>query len=240
MGATEQKVFRCEKEYADSAISFQINGRVTPWETLSPVPGFDPIEFVTRRGKPPREWPFWKQEHAKAGRAFPEVLSVSLTKPIFYASLNAVDLLIQIGLERRPESSTKRRPSLTTRDGTTLTDADRLVISALRKFHQGENDQPNFTILKQTKVAAMAGTSQESVSRTYKDHFSKLPICGGLSPQKCYEKLCEERLILGILDHIENPLRREEVTNIRDIERIKVKGKPDGGDDHIDDDTDDE
>lgn len=240
VGATEQKVFRCENEYADSAISFQINGRVTPWENLSPVPGFNPIEFVTRRGKPPREWPFWKQEHARAGRAFPEVLAVSLTKPIFYASLNAVDLLIQIGLERRPESSTKRRPSLTTRDGTTLTDKDRLVIGALRQHHKEEGGETDFTPLSQTTVARMARISQPSVNRMYRDHLCKLEVCRGLTPQKCYVHLCRRNLIMVVLEQIENPLRREELTNIQNIERIKKeKGKPDDDDDYVDDDTDD-
>lgn len=157
---------------------------------------------------------------------------------------NAVDLLIPIGLERRPESSTKRRPSLTTRDGTTLTDNDRLVIGALRQHHKGEGGETDFTPLSQTTVARMAGISQPAVNRMYKDHFCKLAVCSGLTPQKCYVHLCRQNLIMVVLEQIENPLRREELTNIRDIERIKKdKGKPDKDnpdDDDVNDDIDDE
>lgn len=89
LGATEQKVFHCATEFAESADSFRINGRVTPWENLSPIPGFDPIEFVARRGKPTREWPYWNQEHAKAGRAFPEVLAITRRLGVQASTLRA-------------------------------------------------------------------------------------------------------------------------------------------------------
>jgi hypothetical protein len=204
------------------------------------VPGFNPVEFVTRRGTHPREWPFWKQEHATAGRAFPEVLAVSLTKPIIYASINAVDLLIQIGLERRPESNTKRRPSLTTRDGTTLTDNDRLVIGALRQHHKREGGETDFTPLSQTTVARMAGVSQPAVNRMYKVHFCKLAVCSGLTPQKCYVHLCRQNLIMVVLEQIDNPLRREELTNIRNIDQFRAQGNASEDDDFDDEVTDDE
>lgn len=222
LGATEQNVFHCETEFAESASSFQINGRVTPWENLSPIPGFDPIEFVTRRGKPTQEWRYWNQEHAIAERAFPEVLAVSLTKPIFYASVNAVDLLIQIGLELRPKSNPKRRPGIITRDGTTLTDGDRSVLSALRQHHQSAGEGQESEPLKQREIAEMAGVDQVSVHRTLKAHLCRFPACGRLSAKKCYEKLCREGLIVGILDQIENPQRREELTNIQKIERFEA------------------
>lgn len=214
LGAREQKVFQSEVEFAESASSFGINGRVSPWEKLSPVPGFDPIELVTQTGKPDKGWAHWNQEHTKAGRTFPEVLAVSLTKPIFYASVNAVDLLIQIGLEQRPKSNTKRIPTRVTRGGTKLTGADLLVIAALRKHHQGA-DGPNFTPLIEDEIADLAGVSQSSASRTLKKHLGCLQTCRGLSGDKCYEKLCKEGIILAILDNIENPRTREEITNAR-------------------------
>lgn len=212
LSSREQKVFRSEIEFAESASSFRHNGRVTPWENLSPVRGFDPIELVTQTEPSNKGWPYWKQEHDNAGRTFPEVLAVSLTKQIFYASLNAVDLLLQSGLEQRPKSGGRRR-GRTTRDGTKLTGAQMQVLGALRDHHQKKNGDVDFTPLHEMVIAKLAGVSQGTVSRTFRDHLSRLPICHGLSPGDCYDKLCEDRLILGILDQIENPRRREELTS---------------------------
>lgn len=221
LGAREQKVFHSEVEFAESASSFRINGRVTPWEKLSPIPGFDPIELITQTGKPEQGWPHWSREHAKAGRTFPEVLAVSLTKPIFYASVNAVDLLIQSGIEQRPKSDTKRLPGRVTRDGTKLSGADVLVLAALRKHHQGENGELDFTVLKEGEIAKLAGVSQGSVSRLFRDHLCPLPTCHGLSGDECYEKLCNNRMILDILDQLENPRRREELTSA-ELDRLSA------------------
>lgn len=212
LGGREQKVFLSETEYAESASSFRINGRVSPWEKLSPVPAFDPIELVTHTGPPDKGWSYWNQEHDKAGRAFPEVLAVSLTKPIFYASVNAVGLLIQSGLEQRPKSDGRRR-GRTTRDGTKLTGADMEVFSALREHHQKKNGDVDFNPLRQTEIAELAGVSQGSVSRTFEKHLCRFPICHGLTPEECYIKLCRIRLILDMVDQIENPRRREELTS---------------------------
>ena len=94
LGGHENKVFHSEAEFAMTASEFGSTARVKPWGEFSTVPGCDALSLLTLTSEVGKGWDFWIKQYADAGRQFPEVLAASLTKPLFYASINAIDLLI--------------------------------------------------------------------------------------------------------------------------------------------------
>lgn len=162
LAATEQRVFHDEIEYCESAIRFANDGQVCEWERFSPMPVFDPVEFVTLTGKESHTWAYWNREHHNAGRHFPEVLALSLTKPFFYASLNAIDLMVHRGLDQRPPKKVRRAVSRPLRDGSKLEESEIVVLSVLLTHHR-RMDGPHFDPLVQTDISKKAGCSQSTV-----------------------------------------------------------------------------
>lgn len=211
LGATEQNVFHNVVEHAATAREARIKGNVARWEEFSPVPEFNPIAMVTLTESLNRGWEYWNQQHSKSGRSFPQVFAVSLTKPILYASLNAIDLLIQRGKEQRPVPKKVKLKSRELRDGTTLSKRELLVLNVLRSHHC-RSDADCFEPLTQDEIGLMAGLSQSTAQRALEDLLDRIAYGKGMRVSERYEKLCEGKLIIGILDQIENPKSEAEYT----------------------------
>lgn len=209
LGATEQKVFHNQVEYFETASMFRDTDRIRPWDQFSPVSGFDPIAMLTMTESSDRGWTYWNQEHMKARRTFPEVIAASLTKPLFYASINAVDLLIQRGREQRPVRKKVKVADRKLCDGSTLDPTESLVLGELRRHH-GTKDAPCCDPTTQKKIAEQLNVSQPTVGRALKGLLNRIPYLKSLSVKKRYHNLCRDNLIVDVLDQIENPRPKNE------------------------------
>ncbi len=213
LGATEQRVFHSTVEFCESAAKFEASGKVQQWEDASPVPEFNPIEFVTRTGSPDHEWLYWKKKHETDGRLFPEVFAVSLTKPFLYASINAIDLLIQRGHEQRPLQKKVVLQERRLADGSTMSSMETRVLAAYKTHHCRE-EGPCFARISQDAIAEGLNVSQPTVNRALKKLLDRIEYKKKLTVKERYVALCDEELIVDVLDRIENPRPREELTNI--------------------------
>ena len=218
----ENKVFHSELEFAYSEDDLVAGKNFKPWGEFSSLPDFDPVAFLTPTAPPTREAvEEWKQLHREAGRQFPAVFASSLTKPLFYASVNAIDLLLrrQDAFELEKNDAKPRPDARPGRLGGDLSDREALVLSVLMKHHGCYTDKPVFASLKQEELAARTvtqkrpkGISQSTVSRALGDLLERgVPkYYPHLDAARRYELLCEDRLIVQVLEHIDNPRRWSE------------------------------
>lgn len=215
LGATEQNVFHNEVEYALTTSTFWEARKVTSWEEFSPVSGFDPIAMLTLTESSDRGWTYWNEGHTKDGRPFPEVWTASLTKPLFYASINAIDLLLQRGRELRPAPKKVKVPDRRLQDGTVLDPTAALVLGELRRHH-GTQESPCFDPITQGKIAKKLNVSQSTVGRALGRLLKNISYGkdSKLTVAERYANLCKQKMIVGVLDHIENPRLRNELTSI--------------------------
>ena len=218
----ENNVFHSELEFAYSEDDLVARKNFKPWSECSSLPDFDPVVFLTPTAPPTKEEvENWNHRHDEAGRRFPAVLASSLTKPLFYASVNAIDLLIRrqdaFELERndaKPKPDT--RPA---RLGGDLSNREALVLSVLMSHHGCYTDEPVFAPLKEEELAARTATekrpkgiSQSTVSRALGDLLKRgVPkYYPEFDAARRYELLCEDRLIVQVLEFIDNPRRWSE------------------------------
>lgn len=212
LGATDQNVFHSTIEFCEASSTFEKSGRVKSWQDASPVPTFNPIEFVTRTGSPDQEWSYWKEKHETDGRLFPEVFAVSLTKPFLYASINAIDLLIQRGHEQRPVQKRVKLQERRIADGSTMTPMETQVLAAYRAHHC-RKEGPFFKKISQNVIAKQLNVSQATVHRAMEKILDRINYRKNLTIKQRYAALCKKDLIAAVLDEIENPRLRNELTN---------------------------
>lgn len=212
LGGHENNVFHSEIEFAMTASTFETNGRVQPWDEFSTVPGFDPLSLLTLTNKAERGWGFWNKQHANAGRQFPEVLAASLTKPLFYSSIIAVDLILQRGTVGKAPTKVRAQGRVL-RDKSEMTSGEAQLLATMMRRHGTRSDAPNFTPITQVEFAAELMVSQETVGRWLKKLLDRVDFCLGQETAIRYKNMCKEGLINGILEHIDCPKTREEITN---------------------------
>ena len=211
----ENKVFHSELEFVYSEDDLVARKNFKPWNECSPLPDFDPLPFLTPTAPPTKEdVEKWRHRRHEAVRLFPAVLASSLTKPLFYASVNAIDLLIrrQDSFELEKNDGKPRPDARPGRLGCDLSDREAVLLSVLMNHHGCYTDQPVFTRLLQKEMEERAGLSQSTMSRALGDLLNRgVPdYHSKLRPSKRYELLCEHRLIVKVLEHIDNPRRWSE------------------------------
>jgi len=224
----ENKVFHSKLEFAHSEDNRVARKNFKPWSECSSLPDFDPVPFLTLTAPPKMEdVENWKQLHHQAGRQFPALLASSLTKPLFYASVNAIDLLIRRqDLFELEKNEAKPKPEA--RHGRLrgdLSNRESLVLALLMGQHGCYTDEPVFSPLKEDAMAEKAGLSQSTVSRALGDLLNRgVPeYHPGLRPSKRYELLCEARLIVQVLEQIDNPRPRSEF-GTTELDRFEDRG----------------
>ena len=231
----ENKVFHSELEFTYSKDDLAARRNFKPWSECSSIPDFDPLPFLTPTAPPTKEdVENWKYQHHEAGKRFPEVFASSLTKPLFYASVNAIDLLIrrQDAFELEKNDAKPKLDARPGRLGGDLSDREALVLSVLMNHHGCYTDEPVFALLKQEELAArtvtekrLKGISQSTVSRALGDLLKRgVPkYYPDLDAARRYELLCEDRLIVQVLERIDNPRRWSEFGST-DLDEFEDRG----------------
>jgi len=134
-------------------------------------------------GKPMKQW---RAEHVENGTPLPEVISASLSKPLLYATINAIKLLIQ-----PPEKKTPRQqPTASKRKVKTVLDPDSVLV-ILMKHHKRSDGTICDKQLFQQDLEEVLGWNQSRVSRAIQKLFGDIPGYGGVNPMICYRRLCE-------------------------------------------------
>ena len=208
LGGTPNQVFHSELEFLQSKDGLATNKKLEPWCDFSTVPGFDPLPFLTLTAPTKENIQHWKQQHAEAGKRFPEVIASSLTKPIFYASANAVDMLSARELANPPASRGPRNlPKIVGLGQNAL-----FLLAVLTRHHKCERDDgPYFEPMIQEDIQSILGWSQSTVSRAVRDLLKGIKGYKWLRPMDRYKKLCDDRVIDQVLIQLSNPRPRKEL-----------------------------
>lgn len=90
-------VFHAKLEYLDTVESLVRGATFADWAHCPTLADFDPVPFLTSTATGGRELGQWREQHARCGRHFPEVIAASLTKPLWQASLHALHRLLLHG-----------------------------------------------------------------------------------------------------------------------------------------------
>lgn len=204
-------VFRTNIEYLNSSDELVSGVRFSPWEQCSTLPEFDPIGLLTRTSTEGEGLSEWKARHQQAGKQLPPVIASSLSKPLLYASINAVARILNsdeitsdgVPADPRQKSGAKR------------THRDEYLLELLYRHHKRDDGSVCDVPLEQEKVAEQLSVSQSTVSRMFEDLFANQTPCKGRRAMDCYRHLCEEGLIDPILTRIH--LERRESNSIRAI-----------------------
>lgn len=211
-GLPDHSVFKTEVEFLRSREDAAAGERFLAWNHCSTVPGFDPVSFLTLTMSSKEDLNHWKRLHVKAGKQFPKLIAISLTKPIHYASVNTVDLLLGRAGDEETTVKTKRVRHSRPQEGQKrdLNSDHEAVLSVLKQHHGYGTDAPNFKPLKiETIRVAIAdkwpspgpkGWVYSRVQRAMNELF------GGM---KVYRAKCSNETILDYIQDIEDPLMRE-------------------------------
>lgn len=129
-------IFKTEREFLYCKGDFAASESLHPWAECSTVPDFDPCPLMTGTGSPTKNLGYWKRQHNEAGKRFPEVIASSLTKPLLYASVNAIGLLLNRESPPLETGSVKKRVCRTPKDGRLELERDHVaVLDVLKKRH---------------------------------------------------------------------------------------------------------
>lgn len=204
LGGRKNHAFRSILEFHPSTERFLCGDCPHLWDEFAAVPECDMLSLVTQTFESGTSVEYWVDAHTKAGRTFPPVLSARLSKPVVYASLNAVDFLIQTGIEKRPPQRNLKSTRPECRGGDSLQGIELELHAALREHHD-KFDGPYFGHLSQANLAKEVGVSQPTVARTLPRLFDRVNYRRGASASKRYRIACEEGVIVELLKCIENP-----------------------------------
>lgn len=179
----------------------------TPWEEYSSLDQFDPLMFLLTECHDENIARKWRDDFHTEGRKFPRAIASSLTKPLMYASTNAVDKIIGRFNELPKRRVIQAIPDKT--DG--LPTYAEYVLDELWKHHGGESGIPNFERIKQEAFAAQIGISQSQVSKMMEYWMAKIEKFPEEEGSNKYKLLCERGEIHHHLDFLKTPKRMREV-----------------------------
>ncbi len=204
----ENKVFHSEFEFLLSKDDFTWDKRLKPWNECSSLPDFDPLPYLTLTASTKETLEQWKRRFANADKRFPEVIASSLTKPVLYASANAIELLLQrdVHSEKRPHRVT--RGNLFTSEGERrpLTDEEIMVLAVLKHHHGFGTDKHNFKDLDNgTILAAIVKSWPADVSKSLSKSKIQRTVVTLFGSKLRYRRLCQQERILAELHKIEEP-----------------------------------
>ncbi len=179
----------------------------TRFDEVQRLPEFDPYPFVSGIGPTDRTLEFWRTKHQEAGLRFPSMLNAHFDKNLFYASANAIDvLLLQASASSEPKPRAKRKT-------TTAENLKFLTFEALLAHHQPFSKSPCDTALKQEDLAEKLEWSTRKATEGMQKWFE-----GGIVQ---YRRLCEEGQIASFLQAKDlKEIREWAVRNNIDLNRI--------------------
>lgn len=212
-GLPDHSVFKTEVEFLHSREDAVAGERFLAWNHCSTVPGFDPVSFLTLTTSPKEDVNHWKRLHLQAGKQFPELIALSLTKPIHYASVNAIDLILgRAGTDDETVSKTKRVRRKKAQKGRKLelSTSDEAVLAELKLHHGFGTDEPNFKPLTLEQIRARV---QERWKPPSKEGWTYSRIQRSVRwlfrSKKAYDVKCRNHTILDHIQDIEDPRMRE-------------------------------
>jgi len=210
--------FHTEVGFLESEEAFRQEKKFKEWNTCSTLPEFDPRPFLTLTSPKDEGLEQWKALHLSAGKLFPEVFLSVLTKPVLYASVNAIDPLLIRSLTDSGDEPKSRRLGKRPPTGDFSEGCKRLLSILLNHHECGEG--PKFTPLLQSELAEKLGCSQATVSRYFRELFEKIKAHQSLDPMRRYRRLCEDRIIDRVLLFLNDPPKRRELQtdNLEDFE----------------------
>jgi hypothetical protein len=177
---SHNRVFRTHVEFAQSISSYSYRDQYQPWEQCSSLPDFDPVELLTLSGRQGEDDGVWRSRHVAHGKVLPEMIASSLSKPLFYASINAASMLGAMPLpekrHRRPENQTEEVRS----DLRNLRDM-------LIRHHCRSDGVTNWEAMTLDQIASSLSWQQSRATRRMQAMF---PDYRGKKGHKAYQVLC--------------------------------------------------
>jgi hypothetical protein len=202
----DNRVFHTEMEFSPFANEFVVDTRLKPWAECSTVPDFDPVPYLTLTASIKNPLEQWKQRFAEAGKQFPGVIASSLTKPVLYSSLNAIELLLQ-----RDTSSghrvriCRKKPLKSEGKSRELTSDETVVLAVLKKHHKCETDMTNREPLTNKEILEKITNEWTTLKPGHWGESRVQRTITGLFKSKLrYKRLCEQGQIsveILTLDH---------------------------------------
>ena len=153
-------VFRTNIEYLNSSAELVSRVHFSPWEQCSTLPEFDPIGLLTRTSPEGEGLSEWKARHQQAGKQLPPVIASSLSKPLLYASINAVARI----LNSDEDTTEKVSANLRQKSGGKRTHRDEYLLELLYRHHKRDDGSVCDVPLEQEVVAELLKVSQPTAS----------------------------------------------------------------------------
>ena len=200
-------VFRTHIEFMYSSSDYWHDSQFLPWDQCSTITDFEPIALLTLSGKPGQGCDYWKGRHQEEGKQLPEIIASSLSKPLLYASINAVDLLLR--QDDSPSGTRSHVSTVKTKEWEVDLDVSSLL-GILMAHHGAYSGVRCNTPMKGTKILEMlkgteskkekertkgkkAGWNQPRISRTMKKIFGEAAERHHTTPVKYYRGLCDDK-----------------------------------------------
>lgn len=204
---SSNRSFRTEVEFLSEPRDSFGRTRFTPWDEYSSLDHFDPLDFLLTECHDGQLVEKWKASFHAEGRKFPRAIASSLTKPLMYASTNAVDKIISRFNELPKKQVIQAVPDKT--DG--LPTFAEHVLHELWKHHGGESGIPNFEPIKQKAFAAQIRVSQSQVSKMIEYWMAKIEKFPAEEGSGKYKLLCRRGEIHHHLAFLKTPKQIREV-----------------------------
>jgi hypothetical protein len=166
-------VFRSQLEFTSNKSGLSSRTEFREWNRCSTLPDFDAVRFLTLSHSAEKAIDSWQEEHRSAEKPLPEVIACSLSKPLGYASMNAIDLILrqdQFQRELRETNSEKatthiRKPTTLQREKD-LAELYKVVFGHFLKHHGDPMVEPlTWKEIRARLPQGRATWSQSKISR---------------------------------------------------------------------------
>lgn len=171
------RVFTAHLEYCPSADQLAAGALFSAWDDRLGTVDLDPVPYLT--GTKPG---------AAGGvtTCSPRVVASSLSKPLLYASVNAIELLLGACVDEHPSAPPKRGRAVAGR----LDPLSIQLLILLYGHHKRPDESVNDEPLAEQRIADELGCSQPTVSRRMARLFGDGPK--GTRPMTHYRTLCRD------------------------------------------------
>ncbi|MGQ9563182.1 MAG: hypothetical protein ACUVQH_05190 [Thermogutta sp.] len=203
----DNSVFRTHFQFVQSVNDYVTGASFRPWNECSTVPEFEPIALSTLTTPEDKGIQYWKSQHQAVNKVLPQVIASSLSKPLLYASVNAVDLVLDRAEGGKPRRN--RRPDRF--DDKKLSNDAELLLDFLLAHHKCNSDEPCYSSAgTQDEIAAKlsqcvggktqdAAWNQTRVSHAFEELFQHVEAYSHVKPKPRYERLCQDEEICRVL-----------------------------------------
>lgn len=202
LGRQRTGIFESHIEFLPSTNDYLNGMRHREWSECSTVADFDPISLMSLTLQKGENLNIWQERHVAAGKQLPEVISSSLSKPLLYASHNALNWLLDRsdgGEQHRNRREDARKKDILSQDGDEL-------LTFLVHHHRckpgSKCEQLCVPIPNQAVMAEMINRwtntskwNQSRVSRALGEVLSNVKSFDFVKTGHRYKRLCHEGII---------------------------------------------